>query len=98
MEADHQSQSTVWRPSRARVLPGLSVALAMAAGLVLRLWMLKTYFLVNGDSLIYGDMAKNLLLHGQYALTGVAGKLNPTLIHAPARRSPAHRDERGADR
>jgi hypothetical protein len=55
----------------------------MAAGLVLRLWMLKTYFLVNGDSLIYGDMAKNLLLHGQYALTGVAGKLNPTLIRLP---------------
>jgi hypothetical protein len=55
----------------------------MAAGLALRLWMLKKYFLVNGDSLIYGDMGKNLLLHGQYALTGVAGKLNPTLIRLP---------------
>jgi hypothetical protein len=83
MEADHQSQSTVWRRSLARVLPGISVALAMAAGLVLRLWMLKKYFLVNGDSLIYGDMGKNLLLHGQYALTGVGGKLNPTLIRLP---------------
>ena len=65
------------------MLPGISVALAMAAGLVLRLWMLKKYFLVNGDSLIYGDMGKNLLLHGQYALTGVGGKLNPTLIRLP---------------
>jgi hypothetical protein len=83
MEADHQSQSTIWRRSLARVLPGISVALAMAAGLALRLWMLKKYFLVNGDSLIYADMGKNLLLHGQYALTGVAGKLNPTLIRLP---------------
>ena len=83
MEADHHSQSTVWRRSLARVLPGLSVALALAAGLALRLWMLKKYFLVNGDSLIYGDMGKNLLLHGQYALTGVGGRLNPTLIRLP---------------
>ena len=65
------------------MLPGISVALAMAAGLVLRLWMLKKYFLVNGDSLIYGEMGKNLLLHGQYALTGVGGRLNPTLIRLP---------------
>jgi hypothetical protein len=61
----------------------LSVSLALAAGLALRLWMLKRYFLVNGDSLIYGDMGKNLLLHGQYALTGVGGRLNPTLIRLP---------------
>jgi hypothetical protein len=55
----------------------------MTAGLALRLWMLKTYFLANGDSLIYGDMGKNLLLHGQYALTGVGGRMNPTLIRLP---------------
>jgi hypothetical protein len=61
----------------------LSVSLALAAGLALRLWMLKKCFLVNGDSLIYGDMGKNLLLHGQYALTGFGGGLYPTLIRLP---------------
>jgi hypothetical protein len=60
----------------------LSIALALAAGLVLRLWMLKTLFQVNGDSLIYGGIAKNLLLHGRYALTA-GGEVYPTLIRLP---------------
>ncbi|MGO9776696.1 MAG: ArnT family glycosyltransferase [Terracidiphilus sp.] len=83
MEATSPSPWKTRRRILARAAPGLFVYLALNAGLALRLWMLKKYFLVNGDSLIYGDMAKNLLLHGQYALTGVAGKLNPTLIRLP---------------
>jgi hypothetical protein len=83
MEADSNSQSNTRRWALVPTIPVLSVSLALASGLVLRLWMLKKYFIVNGDSLIYGDMGKNLLLHGQYALTGVAGKLNPTLIRLP---------------
>jgi hypothetical protein len=59
------------------------VALAVAAGLALRLWMLKEFFQVNGDALIYGGLAKNLLLHGRYALNGAGGELYPTLIRLP---------------
>jgi hypothetical protein len=61
----------------------LLYALPLAAGLALRLWMLKTLFEVNGDSLIYGGLAKNLLLHGRYALEGADGGLYPTLIRLP---------------
>ncbi len=67
----------------ARVGPGISVALALASGLALRLWMLKHFFDLHGDPLIYGDLAKNLLLHGKYALTGGGGELCPTLIRLP---------------
>ena len=40
-------------------------------------------FEVNGDSLIYGGLAKNLLLHGRYALTLPSGEMYPTLIRLP---------------
>ena len=61
----------------------LPAALPLAAGLVLRLWMLKSLFQVNGDMLIYGDLAKNLLLHGSFALTLPSGAMYPTLIRLP---------------
>jgi hypothetical protein len=61
----------------------LSVALALAAGLALRLWMLNNFFEVNGDSLLYGELAKNLLTHGLYAFGQTAANLNPTLIRLP---------------
>jgi hypothetical protein len=57
--------------------------LALAAGLALRLWMLKNFFHVDVDELVYGGLAKNLLLHGQYALNGANGQLYPTLIRLP---------------
>ncbi len=82
MEAAPQSQTKVSRRF-ARHVPGLSVLLAMGAGLALRLWMLKDLFEVNGDSLVYGAIAKNLLLHGRYALTAVNGELHSTLIRLP---------------
>lgn len=65
------------------VRAALAVALPLAAGLVLRLWMLKKLFEVNGDSLIYGDLAKNLLLHGRFHLTLPNGVTYPTLIRLP---------------
>ena len=40
------------RAAEARAV--LPVALPLAAGLALRLWMLQSLFEVNGDSLIYG--------------------------------------------
>jgi hypothetical protein len=61
----------------------ISAALALLAGGALRVWMLGKFFEVNGDSQLYGGMAKNLLLHGQYALTDAKGMLHPTLIRLP---------------
>ena len=86
MEAAEESQSTIWRhmakiAGRARA--ALPVALPLAAGLALRLWMLKSLFQVNGDSLIYGGLAKNLLLHGRFALTAPNEITYPTLIRLP---------------
>ena len=58
------------------------MAAALASALVLRLWMLSKLFEVNGDALIYGGIARNLLEHGSYALT-VQGVAYPTLIRLP---------------
>jgi len=58
------------------------VILALLAGLALRLWLLERCALVDGDSLIYGDIARNLLLHHAYALSAPAG-IAPTLIRLP---------------
>lgn len=61
----------------------LSAGFALASGLVLRLWMLHKFFEVNGDPQLYGSMAKNLLLHGQYAVTDKTGIVHETLIRLP---------------
>jgi len=45
--------------------------------------MLKQFLDLHGDPLIYGGLAKNLVLHGSYALTGGGGELCPTLIRLP---------------
>ncbi len=55
---------------------------ALAAGLALRLWMLKKLFLVTGDALFYGEMAKSLL-HGHYSRMLVDGSAVPTMIRLP---------------
>ncbi len=86
MEAGEESQLTPQvhldrRGERGRAV--LPAALALAAGLALRLWMLRNVFEVNGDSLIYGGLAKNLLLHGQFDLTLPSGEMYPTLIRLP---------------
>ena len=57
--------------------------LALVAGGLLRIWMFRHFFEVNGDSLIYGGIAKNLILHGRYALTVGTGETYPTLIRLP---------------
>jgi Dolichyl-phosphate-mannose-protein mannosyltransferase len=62
------------------------VLLALALGAWLRLWFLWHFPQVNGDGLIYGDIAKNWLLHGiygrtDYAVTGLT--IHPTLIRLP---------------
>ncbi len=83
MEPASESQSTTNCRLLARMRLALPAMLALAAGLSLRLWMLKKFFEVDGDSLIYGGLAKNLLLHGSYALTVANGETYPTLIRLP---------------
>jgi hypothetical protein len=86
MEAGEGSQLTAWRRMAqrgARTSAALPVALPLAAGLILRLRMLRDIFQVNGDSLVYGDLAKNLLLHGRFAYTLPSGEMHPTLIRLP---------------
>jgi len=60
----------------------LSILLALAAGAALRLWFIHAYPEVDGDPLIYGDIAKNWLQHGIYGLTTDSG-IHPTLIRLP---------------
>ena len=66
-----------------RVRTVLSILPALLAGALLRVWMLKHFFEVTGDALIYGGIAKNLLLSGRYALTVGTGETYPTLIRLP---------------
>jgi hypothetical protein len=61
----------------------LGYGLPLAAGLALRICALRICFEVQGDSLIYGGIAKNLLLHGRYALNGAGGEVYPTIIRLP---------------
>jgi hypothetical protein len=86
MEAAEESQlRALRRPAKkmGQARAALPVALPLAAGLALRLWMLRNLFQVNGDTLIYGDLAKNLLLHGRFDLTLPSGEMYPTLIRLP---------------
>ncbi len=58
------------------------IALALAAGAALRLWFIHAYPEVDGDPLVYGDIAKNWMLHSIYGRT-IAGHIVPTLIRLP---------------
>lgn len=87
MEGVEESQCT--RAGGVPVRPALTVGtavaagMALAAGLALRVGLLRWLFEVNGDSLVYGGIAKNLLLHGRYALTAGNGEMYPTLMRLP---------------
>jgi hypothetical protein len=86
MEAGQESQlapQSPWGDRAGRARAALPVVVALFAGLALRLWMLPKVFEVNGDSLIYGGLAKNLLLHGRFDLTLPSGEMYPTLIRLP---------------
>jgi len=56
---------------------------ALFGGLILRLWMMHAFPQDGGDSLIYGDLAKNLLLHHMFAITDGSGVVHSTLIRLP---------------
>ncbi|WP_255462516.1 glycosyltransferase family 39 protein [Granulicella sp. WH15] len=56
-------------------------------GLILRLWFIVHHARIDGDTLVYGDIASNWLQHGIYGFTrvvrGVAVAPRPTLIRLP---------------
>jgi 4-amino-4-deoxy-L-arabinose transferase-like glycosyltransferase len=54
----------------------------VAAGLLLRAFFLARFPQVVNDSFVYGDIAKNWLLHGTFGLSGPHGIL-PTCIRLP---------------
>jgi hypothetical protein len=57
--------------------------LALVAGAWMRLAMLKALPQITGDTLLYGGLARNLLLHHAYALTDANGVRQATLIRLP---------------
>jgi len=57
-------------------------AVFLALGIALRLLFVYRYSLIDGDTLIYGDIALNWIRHGIYGVTGSAGA-KPTLIRLP---------------
>ncbi len=61
----------------------LCAALALAAGLMLRLWFVAHAARIDGDSLLYGNIAKNWLQHGVYGYTQTTAGTQPTLIRLP---------------
>jgi len=61
----------------------LWAALALALGLALRLWFIAHTARIDGDALIYGDIAKNWLEQGVYGFTQSGRAARPTLIRMP---------------
>lgn len=86
-EASHGIEAQQVAPTPAGLRFSTAVLLALAAGLLLRLWFLLHNEHLAGDSLIYGDFAKNLLQHGVYGFSDTAHGLpappRPTLIRLP---------------
>src|ERR1035437_6445760 len=59
---------------------------ALVAGLILRLWFVVHMSVIDGDSLIYGGIAKNWLQHGVYGFMqsgDTPDSIDPTLIRLP---------------
>jgi len=61
----------------------LWVALPLLLGLALRLWFIAAMARIDGDTLIYGDIARNWLEHGVYGFTQAGIVPRPTLIRLP---------------
>lgn len=66
----------------ARFKTWVFVMVALVCGAALRLWFIHAYPEVQGDTFIYGDIAKNWMLHGVYGLSG-SGGIHPTVIRLP---------------
>ena len=68
-------------------MPFLFSMVVLAAGAALRLWVIHVHPQIQGDSLLYGDIAANWLTHGIYGHSvGHASGLTtiePTLVRLP---------------
>jgi hypothetical protein len=73
-------------PSR-RLRTILYVLSALVAGAVLRLWFIHAFPQIQGDSLLYADIARNWLTHGIYGRStlhpGAPATITPTLVRLP---------------
>lgn len=88
MEASPETQPSYLErkdaAERASARIPLFYAAALLSGLALRISMLLEIFQVQGDSLVYGAIAKNLLRHGIYAYNSdTTGLPHITLIRLP---------------
>ncbi len=61
----------------------LYAALALAAGLALRLWFISHAARIDGDTLLYGSIARNWMQHGVYGFAPSVSGPAPTLIRLP---------------
>jgi hypothetical protein len=65
----------------------LSIVCALAAGTALRVWFIRTFPQIQGDSLLYADIARNWLTHAIYgrSLMHPVGPptIAPTLVRLP---------------
>jgi 4-amino-4-deoxy-L-arabinose transferase-like glycosyltransferase len=66
-----------------RLKMALCAATALAAGLALRLWLVAHSARIDGDTLVYGNIARNWLQHGIYGFVQTAAGPLPTLIRLP---------------
>jgi len=62
---------------------GIYAAAALAAGLALRLWFVAHHARISGDTLLYGNIARNWMQHGVYSFSATLGVPAPTLIRLP---------------
>ncbi len=69
--------------TRRQLKTAVSAALALASGLALRLWFVANQARISGDTLIYGNIARNWMQQGVYGFTVLQGVPAPTLIRLP---------------
>ncbi len=68
-------------PDRSRLL--LSSLLLLVLGAALRAWFLLHANPIEGDPLLYANIARNLMQHGVYSFSPAPGRPAPTLIRLP---------------
>jgi 4-amino-4-deoxy-L-arabinose transferase-like glycosyltransferase len=65
----------------------LSILCALVAGTALRVWFIHAFPQIQGDSLLYADIARNWLTHGIYGRSiihaGAPPTITPTLVRLP---------------
>ncbi len=76
--------------ARERLRSWLWVGAALAAGLLLRLWFVRHLAHIAGDSLVYADIARNVLRHHIYGFTEPGPTPGSTVIRSTLIRLPGY--------